>query len=79
MLKKQESSYDYLYELLEIAENLETEFTPIERAQLMGRLFPTAVLFRDSLVLKAEFKGVPLDIKIPIDDDPFPWHGSKRK
>jgi site-specific DNA recombinase len=79
MLKKQESSYDYLYELLEIAENLETEFTPIERAQLMGRLFPTAVLFRDSLVLKAEFKGVPLEIKIPIDEDPFPWHGSKRK
>jgi site-specific DNA recombinase len=79
MLKRQESSHDYLYELLEIADNLETEFTPIERAQLMGRLFPAAVLYDERLVLKAEFKGVPLEIKIPIDGDPFPWHGTKRK
>jgi site-specific DNA recombinase len=79
MLKKNASSYEYVYELLEIAENFDTELTPIERAQVMGNLFPKAELFKDHLVLKAEFKGVPLDIKIPIDEDPYTWHFTKQK
>jgi site-specific DNA recombinase len=79
MLKKNESSYEYVYELLEIAEGFETELTDIEKAQVMGNLFPAAVLYKDYLLLKAEFKGVPLELKIPIDDDPYSWHFTKQK
>jgi DNA invertase Pin-like site-specific DNA recombinase len=77
MLKKNESSHEYIYELLEIADGFETELTPLERAQVMGNLFPKATLYRDHLLLNAEYKGVALDLKIPIDDDPFPWHNTK--
>lgn len=78
MLKKNESSFDYLYELLEIADGFETELTPAERAQVMGNLFPSAVIYPDHLLLKAEFKGVPLDLKIPVAEDPFAWHFTKQ-
>ncbi|MDR7237176.1 recombinase family protein [Neobacillus drentensis] len=77
MLKKSESSHDYIYELLEIAEGFETELTPAERAQVMGNLFPKAIIYKDYLLLKAEFKGVPLDLKIPVAEDPYPQHFTK--
>lgn len=77
MLKKNESSHEYVYELLEVAEGFDTDLTPAERAQVMGRLFPNAILYNDYLLLKAEFKGVPLDLKIPVGEDPYSWHFTK--
>ncbi|MGG6437424.1 recombinase family protein [Saccharococcus caldoxylosilyticus] len=80
-LKSVESNiwnYEYLYEYLEVISDLEKELTPLERAQLVGKIFPTATLYREKLILTADVKGIPVDIEIPIDPDPYPWHPKKR-
>jgi DNA invertase Pin-like site-specific DNA recombinase len=78
VLQNNSFSYDFVYELMELAEGFDTEFTPLEQAQIMGNLFPQGVLYPDYLLLKAELKGVPIDVRIPIDPDPFTWHHSKK-
>lgn len=77
MLKKNANAYDYVYELLEVAEYFETDLSSLERAQLMGSIFPRAILYQEHFLLQAEFKGVPLEIKVPIDPDPYTWHRTK--
>lgn len=78
VLKNNSYSYDFIYELMELAEGFDTDFTPLQQAQIMGKLFPNGVLYKDHLILKAELKGVPIDVKIPVDPDPFAWHHTKK-
>jgi DNA invertase Pin-like site-specific DNA recombinase len=78
LLKNNAFSYDFVYELMELAEGFDTEFTPLEQAQIMGSMFPQGVLYQEHLLLKAEIKGVPIDVRIPIDPDPFTWHHTKK-
>lgn len=73
-------SYENLYQYISIAQNIETELTPLERAQLLGRIFPKGILYNDKLVLITEvFNGIPIEVTIPIDPDPYPDHFRKRK
>jgi DNA invertase Pin-like site-specific DNA recombinase len=72
-------TYENLYQYIELTQNIETELTNLEKAQLMGTLFPTGILYEDKLILITEvFNGIPIEVKIPISDDPFPWHSTKR-
>lgn len=77
-LKKKEWNYEMIYDYLEFAEDFDTELTPIEQTKLVGDLFPTAVLFRDKLIMKAEINGeIPVEISVPIDSDLAGWHHTK--
>ncbi|MCR1835013.1 recombinase family protein [Oceanobacillus caeni] len=72
-------TYESLYQYMEIAQNIETEITNLERAQLIGTLFPEGIVYRDKLVLITEiFKGIPLEVTIPIEPDPNTWHHTKK-
>lgn len=72
-------TYESLYQYLEIARNIETELTNLEKAQLMGTLFPHGTIYEDKLVLTTEiFQGIPIDITIPIEPDPYTWHHTKK-
>ncbi|WP_064091540.1 recombinase family protein [Rossellomorea aquimaris] len=77
-LEKQEWNYDLLYQYLEIAESMEYELTPNERVQMIGDLFPEAILYEDRIVLIAELHlGFPIEIEVKIDEDPYLWHHTK--
>jgi site-specific DNA recombinase len=78
VLRNNSFNYDFIYELFEIAEGFETDLTPLEKAQVMGSLFPNGVLYHDKLILKALIKNVPVDIEIPINPDPYAWHHTKK-
>src|SRR5699024_3201818 len=47
-------TYESLYQYMEIAKNIETELTRLERAQLIGTLFPKGIVYKDKLVLITE-------------------------
>ncbi|MFD1363069.1 recombinase family protein [Lentibacillus salinarum] len=71
-------TYESLYQYMEIAKNIETELTGLERAQLIGTLFPKGIVYRDKLILITEvFKSIPIEITIPVEDDPYTWHHTK--
>jgi site-specific DNA recombinase len=78
VLRNNSFNYDFIYELFEIAEGFETDLTPLEKAQVMGSLFPNGVLFHEKLILKAVIKNVPLDVEIPMNPDPYAWHHTKK-
>lgn len=78
LLNKQALNYEALYEMFELIEGFETDFTPQERANIFGNLFPNSVLYRDKLILQTHLSGAIIDVAVPIDDDPFPWHSTKR-
>lgn len=78
VLKNNSWNYNFVYALLSMAAGFDTKFTPIERAKIVGRLFPKGTLFHNVLILQAEQQGVPLEVKIPIDDDPYSWHHTKK-
>lgn len=72
-------TYENLYEYLEMAADFDKELTNLEKAQMIGTLFPNGILYEDELILITDsFQGIPLEVKIHIDPDPFPNHPSKR-
>lgn len=71
IIKNQTFNYEYIYELLEVAHGFETDLTPLERAQVMGQLFPKGILYREKLILQANLNGVPMDVTIPIGESPY--------
>ncbi|MEH7239530.1 recombinase family protein [Bacillus sp. JJ1562] len=77
-LEKQEWNYELLYQYLEVAESMEYELTPNERVQMIGELFPEAILYEDRIVLIAQLHvGFPFEIEVKIDKDPYLWHYTK--
>ncbi|WP_156290739.1 recombinase family protein [Oceanobacillus salinisoli] len=71
-------TYENLFQYMAIAQNIETELTGLERAQLMGTLFPLGVLYKDKIILITEvFKGIPIEVTIPIETDQHTWHHTK--
>ena len=77
-LKRKEWNYEMIYDYLEIAEDFDVELTPLEQANLVGNLFPTAKLFQDKLILIANM-AVPIEVEVPIDPDTNTWHHTKSK
>lgn len=79
LLISHEWGYQMISQLFEVAKNFETHLTPIEQANTFGNLFPKAIVYREKLVLVSDFSGVPIEVTVPIDIDPFPNHPSKKK
>jgi site-specific DNA recombinase len=79
LLISHEWGYQMIADLFEVAKNFETDLTPIEQANTFGNLFPKGIVYRDKLVLISDFSGVPIEVTVPIDSDPFPNHPSKQK
>lgn len=72
-------TYENLYQYMEIAKNIETELTGLEQAQLIGTLFPQGIFYEDKLILITEvFEGIPIEVTIPVDPDPYTWHHTKK-
>ncbi|PPA71935.1 recombinase family protein [Jeotgalibacillus proteolyticus] len=73
LLQKEEHNIDYLYEYLEVAHEYSRETTPEQQLMVMGRLFPTATLYQDKLILQLDLNAQLLDI--PVIADPPPPRG----
>ncbi|WP_174351323.1 recombinase family protein [Paenibacillus sp. JMULE4] len=61
---------------------LDEEMTPQEQMELIGRLFPSGVLYEDKLVLKAYLNGeTPFQVDVPVAPNPFGYmnNGGPRK
>jgi site-specific DNA recombinase len=78
VLKDNPFSYDFVYELMELAEGFDTEITPLEQAQIMGGMFPKGILYREYLLLNTEVRGITFEVKINIEEDPYTRHHSKK-
>ncbi|MFZ4452044.1 recombinase family protein [Salibacterium aidingense] len=79
MYRNQEWNYDMLLEYLEIAEGFDTELSSTEQANLLGDLFPEARVYEDKLILIGALEGgAPVELEIPVDEDPFKNHFSKQ-
>lgn len=60
-------TYENLYQYMEMASGIDKELTNLERAQLVGRLFPKGILYEDKIVLITEvFNNIPIEVNIPI-------------
>ncbi|WP_078597150.1 recombinase family protein [Evansella clarkii] len=78
--KRKEWNYETIYAYLEIAKDFDTDLTHLERAQLLGSLFPKAILYKEKIVLIGTInEELPLEIEIPIELDRYLWHHSKKK
>ncbi|MFD2046050.1 recombinase family protein [Ornithinibacillus salinisoli] len=72
-------TYESLYQYMAIAKNIESELTGLERAQLVGTLFPRGIVYDNKIILITEvFNGIPIEVAIPIDGDPYTWHHTKK-
>ncbi|MDF2911116.1 MAG: resolvase [Sporolactobacillus laevolacticus] len=69
LIKKNQWNYDLIYHYFEIAENFDTDLTSLERAQMIGTLFPTATVYYDKIILHGQLPiGTTLDIKVKVDE-----------
>lgn len=79
LLQSESWGYDMIYNFMAILDDFETLLTPLEQAQTFGGLFPTATLYYDRLTLTTMIDGAPVDFNVPIADDPYLWHKSKKR
>ncbi|WP_416149450.1 recombinase family protein [Salipaludibacillus sp. HK11] len=77
MLKNKEWNYEMVYEYLEVMEDFENEFPSLEQAKMVGTLFPEAILYEEKIIFQAPSDEIPIELEIPIDEDPYKWHHSK--
>ncbi|WP_078428806.1 recombinase family protein [Alkalihalobacterium alkalinitrilicum] len=77
-LKKNEWNYNMIYQYLEVAKDFDTELTALEQTQLVGRLFPTAKMYSDKIIMIAEIGDVPVEVEVPINEDLNTWHHTKQ-
>ncbi|GLC88649.1 recombinase family protein [Lysinibacillus piscis] len=78
LMQNNEFNYELIYDLFSSLKNFEIDYTPGERAKIFGHLFPKGILYPDELILISEISGVPLEIGVVIDKDPYPGHASKK-
>jgi len=70
LINKKEWNYEALSEYMGIASHIGTLLTRHEQAKLIGELFTSAKINKQTLTLTTEaLKGVPIDVKVPIADN----------
>jgi Site-specific recombinases, DNA invertase Pin homologs len=68
LLEKNQWNYKMIYAYMKLARNFDTDLTPLEQAQMIGNLFPTATVYLDKLVLHGRLPiGTVLDVTVGID------------
>ncbi|MEK5106548.1 recombinase family protein [Cytobacillus sp. FSL K6-0129] len=79
MLDSNKLNYEVLNHYMLIAKKIDTKLTAMEKAQLMGTLFPSGIVYEDKIVLITEvYDGIPIEVNIAINEDPNPFHFSKK-
>jgi len=80
MLQKKEWNYSLIFQYMESARYFNEDLTNLERAQLVGTLFPTATLYESYIMLHGQHDtGLPIDVKVPINPNPYPTRGRHAK
>lgn len=65
-------NYESVSQYFEALLYLDTEMTQQEQMDLIGRLFPSGVLYEDKLVLQAYLNGdTPFPVTVPVAANPF--------
>jgi DNA invertase Pin-like site-specific DNA recombinase len=75
-------NYEAVSQYFEALLYLDSETTPQEQMELIGRLFPSGVLYEDKLVLQAYLNGeTPFPVTVPVAPNPFGYmnNGGPRK
>lgn len=75
-------NYEAVSQYFESLVYLDEELTPHERMDIIGRLFPSGVLYEDKLVLQAYLNGeAPFPVTVPVAPNPFGYmnNGGPRK
>jgi site-specific DNA recombinase len=72
-------NYDTVLQYLAVAERFDVLLTKEEQMEMIGRLFPEADVYDDYVLLKGCLtNNIPLEIKVPIEEDPYPTASRKR-
>lgn len=71
-------NYDAVSQYLESLVYLETEMTPQEQQDLIGRLFPSGILYEDKFILTGYLNGHDFQVNIPVAPDPFTRYKKKK-
>ena len=66
-IEKDNFAFNAIHEYLGLANNLSTDLTPLELANLIGTVFPNGAVFEDKLIMETNLKGIPFEIEIPIN------------
>ncbi|HJV46597.1 MAG TPA: recombinase family protein [Bacillota bacterium] len=64
-------NYDLVRSHLAIANRFDRLLSQEKQMELIGNLFPSGVLFEDRLELNGKIGDLPLDIIVPIDENPY--------
>lgn len=72
-------TYDMVIQYLAVAERFDVLLEKDEQMEMIGNLFPSGTVYEDHIILKGKLpNNVPLEIKVPIDKDPYPNANRKR-
>jgi site-specific DNA recombinase len=79
VIKSNMFNYDTVLQYLAVAERFDVLLTDNEKMTMVGRLFPSAVVYEDYMILNGILpNGVPLEITVPFEQDPYPTANRKR-
>lgn len=80
VIKSKMFNYDMVIQYLAVAERFDVLLTDEEKMNMVGRLFPEAVVFDDTILLKGMLpNNVPIEITVPIDPNPYENRRTVRK
>lgn len=80
IIKANMFNYDMVLQYLAVAERFEVLLDKDEQMQMIGQLFPEGYVYEDHILLRGALSNnVPLEVKVPIEADPFPTASRKQK
>lgn len=78
LVKKNMFNYDMVLQYLVVAERFEVLLTKEEQMDMIGQLFPEAVVYDDHIQLRGALQNdVPLEVRVPIAPDPYENNASR--
>ncbi|XJZ26002.1 recombinase family protein [Bacillota bacterium Lsc_1132] len=78
LVKKNMFNYDVVLQYLVVAERFDVLLTKEEQMTMIGQLFPEAEVYDDYILLRGALaNNVPLEVKVPIEEDPYPTASRK--
>ncbi|GKU79343.1 recombinase family protein [Paenibacillus sp. L3-i20] len=78
-LSANQFNYSTVYQYLAVAERFNVLLTAQEQMEMVGTLFASGVLYEDRFVLQGNMAGIPVEVIIPVADDPFAYRNQPGK